>query len=142
MNQLIAESKDGKLEYSKTQETEILSILGNGKVLLSYTKWHGKPTRAQLGYYFAGMVKRKEILEHYGYTADEMYAKLIEHCGKEEVVDKNGVIEYLPITVSHRNKMQMMSLIDRCIKFLAEEGIYVDTPDEYFQKLIETKKPE
>lgn len=143
MNQLIATNKNGELTFSKTQECEILSKIGEGKILLTFEKWIGKPTRNQLGYFFAAIVHDKAVCEHFGYTPDEMYSKLIYHCGMEEFVDRDGVVEYLPLTVSQRNKMQMMALIDKVIKFLAEEGIHIETPDEYFEKLAKrSEEPE
>ena len=134
MNQLLARVKDGKLEYSKTEISEILSGLEGKQILISFDVWHGKPTLPQLGYYFGGIVSKHH--KEFGYTKDEFYSALIEHCGKVEVTNqKTGVIEYLPKSVSKRNKMQMMELIDNVIRFLGENSIRVQTPEEYYSKM-------
>ena len=134
MNQILAKVKDGKLEYSKTQISEVLKNLEGKEVLISFDQWHGKPTLPQLGYYFGGIVSRHH--KDFGYTKDEFYSALIEHCGKVEAVNqKTGLVEYLPKSVSRRNKMQMMELIDNVIRFLGENGIEVRTPEAYYERL-------
>lgn len=134
MNQIIASVKNLRLRYSKTQINELLKNFDGKKVVISFDEWRGRPTRSQLGYYFAGIIS--EHHKHFGYTKDEFYAALIEHCGKLQVVNKKtGEVEYLPFTVSRRSKMQMVELIDNVVRFLAENGIVVQSPEEYYEKM-------
>lgn len=138
--EIIGYIKDGIIHwYNNNTAKNLLKTFEGQKIIAAVKPYRGVKTREQLGYYFAAIVDR--AAEHFGYTSEEMHDILKSECNKKPVVNKiTGEIIYLPRSTSTHTKEEQMLYIERCIRFLAEQGFVVETPEEYFKRITNTGK--
>ena len=142
MNQLTAKilNENLDLQYDKGAMRDTLLRLGlsernwqEKEVLLTVSRFSGKKTREQLGYYFGGIVEfAAKNLHGGGYTKEEAYYLIMEHCSKRPVTNKRtGETCLRAMRLSELDKFRTAQLIDEAIIWLASEGCVVETPEEY-----------
>jgi hypothetical protein len=119
---------------SETGRVEVyVPELADRRVVVSVKRFSGRKTTAQLGYFFSAIIQRAS--KEYGCQPKEMYALLMDACNKKPVVNqKTGEIVYVSFGLSTNDKFETAQTIDRCIQFLAEQGICVETPEEFFER--------
>lgn len=133
MNSIIGTVKNGKVIYDKGLMQVIIAPLEGSRIEITIKKFSGKKTISQLGYIFGGIVGH--AAKEYGCLPQEMYSLLMSECNKKPVVNKKtGEIAYVPFGLSSNDKFETAQVIDRAIRYLAENGICVETPDEYLQR--------
>lgn len=109
------------LSYDPKGLRELLSKYKDGEEFLIVVEHLSDvKSKDQLGYYWKAMVK--VVADDLGWTKQEMHKWLKKECAYD-------------IDVSDMDRKEFSEYIDRCRLRLAEEGIHVPTPEEYFNKL-------
>jgi hypothetical protein len=114
-----------------------------GQIIDVVYQLHEEPkSQNQLGYLWQGIIKsvcmKTEMFG--GWTKDEIYEFF---CGYflldfKELVDVNGEVQAVMVvkSLSRLNKRETAEFIDKIIRWLAEQDIYVPSPDEWIQRKI------
>lgn len=114
---------------------KLLDGFTKGDILLTAEKWSGKPTQEQRGYWFAGIVG--DVAERLGYDKDDLYLLLLQELSIKEIINKKtGTIAICKgVGLSHLNKLETSQVTDRAIRWFAERSIYVESPEDYFNRI-------
>lgn len=125
MIQIVAKKIGGSLSYNASSLREYLSKhRDNDEFLIVVEKLSAVKSKESLGYYFRAIVDntRKNEEQFGGWSKPAMHKWLKKECAYD-------------IDVSDMDRREFAEYIDRCIHRLAEEGISVPTPEQYFKKL-------
>ncbi len=111
---------------------------------------HERPTLDQYAYYRGAVIETALTAECFGgWTADEIDKELsdlflginrmVEYTRKEGTITKK-ITRHVPSKDSSFPKKAMAEFIDKCIMFLAQEGIIVHSPQQYLLNKFQTIK--
>lgn len=136
---LICKVEHGKLKYDVELMRRYLLKYEGKEVWLTLERYQSGKSEAQRGYYFAAVVRG--ATEHFGWEYPElMHDWLKEKCNKIEVPDlKTGEVKMIAGSTVPLKKMDFAAYVDRCIRYLAECGYVVPTPEEYFNAISNNK---
>ncbi len=111
---------------------------------------HESPTTDQYAYYRGAVIETALTAECFGgWTGDEVDKELSDmFLGINRMVEykrKDGTViskitRYVPSKDSSFPKKQMAEFIDKCIIFLAQEGVIVHSPEQYLLNKFQTIK--
>lgn len=122
---ILAKKIGGSLSYDAKPLREFLAKYEDGEEFFVVVEPISEvKTKESLGYYWKAIVKI--IGDDLGWTKQDMHKWLKAECS-------------YGIDVSDMDRKEFSEYIDRCIKRLAEEGIHVPSPEEYFNKLKGSK---
>jgi hypothetical protein len=118
--QITTRIENSKFDLSQDALDAVAKILGDGNCIIYFDKVHDKYNRKQQGLYFAGIVRQAS--DFFGWSPEDMHEHLKTVCNKRELVNKNGEIVYIGGSTTNLNKKEYAEYIDRCIRYLAEQG--------------------
>lgn len=118
---IVAKKIGGTLSYDAAELRKFLSKYSDGEeFFIDISHLSEVKSKDQLGYYWKAMVA--VVAADLGWTKPAMHKWLKAECS-------------YGVDVSDMDRKDFSEYIDRCRIRLAEEGIHVDTPEEYFSKL-------
>ena len=140
MKYVFTPNKDGfipkRVKESIAQE---FKAMAGKKIQVVIGKYVNERSNDQLRYWFSGIVKPFAL--HFGYDLEEAHIILKDICDWVDVVAyPNGEEKRVVRSINKNEKGEkstttdLMWLIEVAIRKCAEEGLIIETPEEYYSK--------
>lgn len=138
MPEIVTKIVGGKISGGRQTMIDFLAKHEGKEVFITFNPIGEKKTRNQLNYYWAAVIKVVE--DDLGWERGSLHEYLKLKFNPVEKVDLvTGEVTIFGGSTKLMSKERMREYIHHCVVHLAEAGIHVPEPEEYFQKLRELK---
>lgn len=140
MKYIVTPNKEGFIPKAAKQAiaSELKSKAGK-KIVINVDLYKNERSYEQLKYWFAGIVDPFRF--HFGYDKEEAHEILKDMCDWVDIVSAPDGREIRIIRSINKNEKgekatttDLMGLVETAIRKCAEQGLIIETPEEYYSK--------